>query len=447
MAFQSQAAPAGATDIVHAALVSRLQRAQHLPALQGSPQTGTPLPSYVLDRVEASRDAPLSAARRVGWRYPIVGGASPGLATLIGEQQGLTFAGVSHGPLAERLMQAATLVEDNLGSKQEQFEPRLLEIPSLRICALWLYGGSQNFFVVLVDGQRPGEPELQLERDIQPRIAAALAGMRSRSAAARTAAPGRQRAGAKKWNVRIPLLLLSGLALATAFGSGWIAWPEKSPLTAWLIELAWMSGLFVTIGLGIKGWWFGVLVDGRNKISLSRLQLVLWTILFSATFLVIYVWNVGHTTGEIAGALSLMVPNAAWLLMGMSGVSAAGSPAILSAKPVPDQAALPPPQPADGTKFIDGTVVKRKMGETPRWSDIILGDDAGNADAIDISKVQQLLLSLVAIAVYGYAIAEILTAAKGIPVPKLADMDSGFLALIGVSHATYLVYKGVPHTN
>lgn len=448
MAIVVKAEPAGARYIIHDALARRRHRAHHLPALRGAVRVGTPLPIYVLDHREAYRGASLAAARRVGWRYPIIGGASPGFAMLNDEAGRLSFAGVGHGRLAERLLQAAVLAEDNLAARDESYEPRLLEIPSLRLCALWLHG-PQDFFIVLVDGQRPAVADLQLERDIGRRIVAAAARLQVRRSAALAAGRGLAPSRPGKRQVGLLILLLSALALAAAFAPAWIDALNVTPLAVWLIELASVAALFVALGLRFNGRWFGLLVDGRNKLSLSRLQLALWTLLFTVTLYVVYVWNVEHAkTGDVVAALGVLtVPGTAWLLMGMSGISAAGSPAILSLKPARDPGGSPLPLPADRAKFLDGMVVKRRADETPRWSDILLGDEAGNANTVDISKMQQLLLSLVAVVVYGYAIARCLAEAKGIAVPKLPQMSDGFLALIGASHATYLIYKGVSHTN
>ncbi len=444
MAIVVQAEPAGARDMVHAALAQRANRAGTLDALRGAPQTAVPLPVYVLGAADAALADPLAAATRVGWRYPVVGGAAPGLAYLREDAAGLTFAGLSHGAVVGRLLDAAVLAEDNLGARPENFEPRLLEIPALRLCALWMRGAAgSNFFITLLDGERPIAGPLQLERSIQPRVAAALAGRRIR--ARRAVLPAASHV-ARPRDVHVPVLALGAIAVAVPFGAPSLDWLGQNPLAAWLIELILILLLFAAVGIGSKGYWFGILVDGRNKISLSRLQIVLWTILFVATLFVSFVWNVGHVT-DLGQLLTLKVPDAVWVLMGLSGASAAGTPLILSAKPEPAPGAAPPPTLRDPAKYLDGIVVKRRPDARPRWSDVMLGDEAGNGGSVDISKVQQILLSVVAVLVYGYAIGRTLAAAKGAALAGLPEMATGFLALIGVSHATYLVYKAVPHSN
>ena len=173
MPIKGQIEPVGGRDIVNAALSQR----QHLPALLGSPQTGAPLPVYLLSRDEALLPDPLSAAKLIGWKYPIIGGDSAGLAFLLIAPDGLKFAGISHGPLAGRLLEAAVLADENLESVAEEFEPRLLEIPALHIYALWLFSAErEDVFISLMEGQPPDSFSLQVEHNIQPRISEKLKG-------------------------------------------------------------------------------------------------------------------------------------------------------------------------------------------------------------------------------------------------------------------------------
>jgi hypothetical protein len=216
----------GGREIVYTALGRRLHRAQHLSALRGSPQIGAPLPIFLLDHAEASLEDPLSAARLVGWRYPIVGGASPGLAYLREDAGDLKFAGIADGQLPERLLEAAVLADDNFGSRPERFQPRLLEIPSLRICGLWLCGSERhNFFILLENGQRRGSWPLQIERSIQPAITTALAGLRLRSSAARVLPQKEKKV--KTADVRFPIFLLTILAVVVAFGASQAQYPPR----------------------------------------------------------------------------------------------------------------------------------------------------------------------------------------------------------------------------
>src|SRR5690242_9175502 len=91
-----------------------------------------------------------------------------------------------------------------------------------------------------------------------------------------------------------------------------------------------LMALFTTIaGHGVVGLWHGVLIDERNRLSLSRLQMVLWTIIVLSGFLIAALWNISR---GVDAPLEINVPKELWLLMGISVTSLVGSPLILSTK-------------------------------------------------------------------------------------------------------------------
>lgn len=175
MVIRRQPEPPGARNILHAALITRMRSARHILALRGSPRTGAPLPIYRLSYSATASPEPLRKARKVGLYYPIVGGDTPGLGHLIIARGGLRFAGVSEGRLALGLLDAATLAEDKLRTKTRIFTARLLEIPSLRIYALWLHSRDKmDCFVFLTGEERHAKSQFSLVGDIAPQIKRAL---------------------------------------------------------------------------------------------------------------------------------------------------------------------------------------------------------------------------------------------------------------------------------
>lgn len=185
MTAPSEAPPDGSREILHQALRQRLHRSRHLPSLRGSPQIGAPLPIYLLRAASLSPPVRLSQAKPIGWRYPILGGGAPGLATLLKERGSAKYAGLSHGPLARRIVEAASLIATKTPSL-ESYSLRLLEIPALRTYALWLFAPRQaSWFVSLLDGRPPGTAELRLERSIRRRIVSAWEASRKARESAR----------------------------------------------------------------------------------------------------------------------------------------------------------------------------------------------------------------------------------------------------------------------
>jgi hypothetical protein len=96
----------------------------------------------------------------VGWRY-LIFGQGPIAVADVKEASGsgpLTFGSLIRGPIAERLTQAADLAARDYDAGPGKFEARILEIPSLYISALWLYGPRDIFIPFLEGGARDTMP-------------------------------------------------------------------------------------------------------------------------------------------------------------------------------------------------------------------------------------------------------------------------------------------------
>ncbi len=55
--------------------------------------------------------------------------------------------------------------------------------------------------------------------------------------------------------------------------------PNHLRLGGWVLTLILLAAFIVISGHGITGLWRGALIDERNQMSLSRLQIVLWTVI------------------------------------------------------------------------------------------------------------------------------------------------------------------------
>jgi hypothetical protein len=105
--------------------------------------------------------------------------------------------------------------------------------------------------------------------------------------------------------------------------------PSSLRMEMWLSVLA-LLGLFALIvGHGVTGLWLGFLIDTRNKVSLSRLQMLAWTILILSGFLAAVMVNIDNHQSD---PLSIAIPSELWVLMGISTASLVGSPLIMAVK-------------------------------------------------------------------------------------------------------------------
>lgn len=242
--------------------------------------------------------------------------------------------------------------------------------------------------------------------------------------------------------------LAVGLILALLFLAELLL-PLQLRLWAWIASLALLALFAVIAGHGVTGLWLGLLIDMRNKLSLSRLQMTLWTILILSAFLTAALSNIdeGHSS-----PLSITVPPELWLLMGISTASLIGSPLILNLKKsraaseedkarTLEQLAR---QAVDIAKVaIYGQLVVNQTPETARLSDLFRGSETGNAWQLDLGKLQMFFFTLILVLAYGSALAALFgsTADK---IEALPALDAGMLTLLGISHAGYLVNKALP---
>lgn len=219
-------------------------------------------------------------------------------------------------------------------------------------------------------------------------------------------------------------------------------------LTAWLVILTLLTGFTIVAGHGVTGLWHGLLIDGRNKMSLARLQMLLWTLLVLSGFLSAALYNIATGQGDPA---AITVPPDLWLLMGISLTSLVGSPLIVNAKkarPADDEEAhrtleALKRQVKSRVKMV-GQVVVNEQAEDAHWSDIFRGGEAGNAAHLDLGKVQMFCFTLILVLTYGAALAAMFSSAEG-KIAALPGLGSGIVFLLGISHIGYLANKVLPN--
>jgi hypothetical protein len=175
----------------------------------------------------------------------------------------------------------------------------------------------------------------------------------------------------------------------------------------------------VVAGYATYGRWDGVFIDERNRISLARFQLVVWTVLLVSALFTAGLTNVFDVRPS-GGALAIKVPAQIWAVVGLAGFSLIAVPAILD------------------TRIRDGLpVFSRENPGDAAWIDLIISDASGKI--VDITKVQHLAFTVLLIAVYGFDISNMLKGVKAIS--EFPAIDSGFVALLAISHAAYLSGK------
>jgi hypothetical protein len=214
--------------------------------------------------------------------------------------------------------------------------------------------------------------------------------------------------------------------------------------------------LFATLaGHIITGLWRGVLIDSSNKISLSRFQMLIWTILLLSSFLTAAVINLhsGHVE-----PLSIALHQDLWGLLGISTASLVASPLIKTNKknePKPTKAeerieklAENHGVPASRVHAV-GVLAVNDDPKDASFADMFKGEEIDNFTYLDLGKIQMFYFTLLLWFVYAAALLVMLKSGIKPGAAKISafpDLDSGMIALLGISHAAYIANKAIPHT-
>lgn len=262
-----------------------------------------------------------------------------------------------------------------------------------------------------------------------------------------------------KWRLWHTLIIL----IVAPGGIGLAGWFLETRW-AWLVTIGILLLSLVVAGWAISGLARGVFVDERNKVSLSRFQAVLWTVLVLAGYLAAALANIRDGAPN---PLSIAIPAELWIVMGISATSLVGSPLIKSVKESrradPIQAAetfhqagrlSPAAHPkAEGLVLKDpsnqellavGQIAHNPTPQESNWSDIFRGEETSNEANLDLGKVQMFYFTVILVLAYGVAVGQVL-AGDG-PFGEFPTLDEGMITLLGISHAAYLVNKAVPRT-
>ena len=105
-----------------------------------------------------------------------------------------------------------------------------------------------------------------------------------------------------------------GLLTMVGLGRSW----------TWLLTLILLGGSLALIGRSINNRWDAIFIGPQFKISLSRFQLIIWTLVIFPALLTAGLANI---SGEDATPLEITIPPQIWALLGLGSFTFAASPA------------------------------------------------------------------------------------------------------------------------
>ncbi len=230
---------------------------------------------------------------------------------------------------------------------------------------------------------------------------------------------------------------------------------------AWFLSPGWnfiaLIGLMllfvITLGVRISGRPSGILINQRNLMSLSRFQMILWTLIILSAYLIIALERV-HAKPSIADALGIALDQRLWALMGISTASLIGTPLIQSSKKAQDpkpeemqkaEKALNEPS-TEIAKNSQGVLYANGDIKDAAFSDMFEGDEVGNTAYIDVAKVQMFFFTVVAALSYGVTLFYWIVNKQPAELTAFPVLSGGLIAILGISHAGFLVNKSTTHT-
>ncbi|MEW6643649.1 MAG: hypothetical protein AB1586_24275 [Pseudomonadota bacterium] len=209
-----------------------------------------------------------------------------------------------------------------------------------------------------------------------------------------------------------------------------------------------IAGLAIALGLGTKGRVTGIWIDERNRISLARAQVSLWTIVALGGFAATALYNVG-----LAGPVSFpQIPAAIAAALGIAFASPMVSALILNSKTfgTPDDATAQANSlriniSGQSADLPNDPLETRVAPLDASLADVFVGEHVSDAGNVDISRLQNVVLTVTL--VLGY-LAMLAGKLSGITadtlltgIDTLPDPGAAFTSVLLVSHATYLATK------
>jgi hypothetical protein len=214
-----------------------------------------------------------------------------------------------------------------------------------------------------------------------------------------------------------------------------------TPVYTFLALAALLAIFTLLIGWTVTGSLGGALVDPKKgRYSLSRLQMISWTILVLAAYLNAFVANIAAGRTD---PLNVAIPGQLLAAMGISIGGLVGTHLVLGYKrdkngviSATDGNAVLVPEDSNPSAVVQAS--------TTSIGDIFKGDTAEGSASLDLGKIQLFFVTVVLVIGYGIWVAAQfahLHVGPGGGVASLPKIDQSFVALLALSHGGYLTTK------
>lgn len=249
--------------------------------------------------------------------------------------------------------------------------------------------------------------------------------------------------------------------------------------TTWLVLSIVLGVAFVGLGIWLVGRPSGILIDERRKMSLSRLQLVLWTwLLVSAAFAAAIACRTSNVklSPELYALMGIIVGSAAGSVIvngnkqnqeptpaalaaaRQAAVDRAAPPAATNATGQPATANVAAAQPGQANRPNQAlqlvAAIDNRRGVLPAnddvkkatFRDLFAGEELINQGLVDMAKVQMFFFTIAAIGTYAWTLYNTSMPEAPADVVTFPVLSDSLVTLLGISHAGYLTIKAAPKT-
>ncbi len=239
---------------------------------------------------------------------------------------------------------------------------------------------------------------------------------------------------------------------------GLVAASPRALQAPYLLMLASLVALFAAVGYGVTGSIWGIVVNQNHRLSLSQTQAVLWSTIIISGYAVMALFNVGAMAWSTA-ALDTgneIFPDIDWTIFALMGLAAAvpmTTTMISDARPL--DAAYSAKGMIGGAQIGLAASERNDTAQKASLFDLFLGEDIETKGRIDLTRVQNVLFSVLLLMAYSSALVSSFqllgpsvlldSASSGARIfEAMPSPGANFLTLAGLANATYLIGKFTP---
>jgi hypothetical protein len=192
----------------------------------------------------------------------------------------------------------------------------------------------------------------------------------------------------------------------------------------WLAGFLILVGISMAVGSALRRNVWAVLIDTRNKVSLSQFQLFAWTVVGLPLIVAVAIWRMTEDAGS---AWEFDIPGE---LLAVMGITLASTVSSLAIKNVKD---------SQRPEFVAGRLPELRR---PPVADMFAVEEGGGAlKNVDVTKLQSFFISAALLASYVWLVIDAFADLDGDVPESLPAFSETMVALLAVSHGGYLVGK------